>query len=69
MCLNPAFFLSSRAKKSKKTYLTSSTGKQMAVTVWRQVCHYHLLPLGLGGTGSDRGWGFVEILKLNFRVM
>lgn len=29
------------------------------------------LPLSLTapGTGSDRGWGFVEILKPNFRVM
>lgn len=59
MYLNPAFFfLSSRAKKSKKTYLTSSTGKQMAVTVWRQVCHYHLLPLGLGVIGAGALWKF-----------
>lgn len=54
-----------RAKKSRRTFLTSLTGRQMAATVWRQVCRfsaYQPSP-GLGAAG----WNFKKWFKSNVR--
>lgn len=59
------FFFPSRAKKFKKTSLTSLTARQMAATVWRQVCHlsHTNFSLGLGLIGAM--WNFENRFKSN----
>lgn len=59
------FCFSSRAKKSKRTSLISLTARQMAATVWRQVCHlsHTNFSLGLGLMGAM--WNFENRFKSN----